>query len=275
MDMWEVEKAVALLKTSVKNSVVPHENIILNLLQQLANLGEVEGLLSLHEFLIDEKLCSETKFFHCLQEAYYNSGRVDEGMSVLRLLYHRTRRYQSVDTLFTLLTVMVINHFPHKINVIEEFVEDCREMDPAVLEPGAALWKSYLLTEHFDKANELLESQENIQQFIPLMINDIASKKNNVDFNKVVVFKNILSSNLPIKTKLRTLILQSYIQSLCENGEVNEVFDEMMKAKAASITLHKSAFLTILQYLQDWDELNDKQIEQLAILKDWYYIDSE
>lgn len=55
MDMWEVEKAVALLRESVEEGVLPHPNVVLNLQQQLANLGEVECLLNVHDFL---KVCS-------------------------------------------------------------------------------------------------------------------------------------------------------------------------------------------------------------------------
>ena len=51
MDMWEVEDAVALLRASVQRGVVPHPNVVLNLQQQLANLGEVECLMELHLFL--------------------------------------------------------------------------------------------------------------------------------------------------------------------------------------------------------------------------------
>ena len=51
MDMWEVEDAVALLRESVQGGVVPHPNVVLNLQQQLANLGEVECLMELHQFL--------------------------------------------------------------------------------------------------------------------------------------------------------------------------------------------------------------------------------
>jgi hypothetical protein len=51
MDMWEVEAAVKLLRRSVEKGKVPNPNVVLNLQQQLANLGEVECLLDLHNFL--------------------------------------------------------------------------------------------------------------------------------------------------------------------------------------------------------------------------------
>lgn len=51
MDMWEMEEAVELVQQSVVEGVVPHPNVVLNLQQQLANLGEVAGLFQLHDFL--------------------------------------------------------------------------------------------------------------------------------------------------------------------------------------------------------------------------------
>lgn len=63
MDMWEVEDAVALLRASVQRGVVPHPNVVLNLQQQLANLGEVECLMELHHFLKVGSLKRESP--HC------------------------------------------------------------------------------------------------------------------------------------------------------------------------------------------------------------------
>ena len=215
MDMWEVEKAVKLVNDSVQAGVTPHQNIVLNLLQQLAHLGEYEALLELHAFLLDHKLCTDTAFFRCLHEAYHNSGRVDEGVLVLRLIYHRTRKYEDIDVFFTLLTVMILRHFPDRLSLIQQFVQDLKDAEKPVLKPEAGLWKCFMLTERFDEAEELLRNNEQIRRFIPQMVTDICSRKNQVDCDYNVVLLRLLELS-GLKQKLRVLVLETYAHSLCK-----------------------------------------------------------
>ena len=48
---------------------------------------------------------------------------------VLRILYHRTRKFSDVDIYFTLLTVMVLHHFPDRIDLILSFVTDLKDAE--------------------------------------------------------------------------------------------------------------------------------------------------
>lgn len=71
MDRWEMEDAVFLLRQSVMKGVVPHSTVVLNLQQQLGNLGEVECLLELHEFLKVGYIYFIFSLVHC--SLYLNS----------------------------------------------------------------------------------------------------------------------------------------------------------------------------------------------------------
>ena len=46
---------------------------------------------------------------------------------VLRLLYHRSRKFSDVEIYFTLLTIMVLRHFPDRIDLILSFVTDLKD----------------------------------------------------------------------------------------------------------------------------------------------------
>ena len=50
-------------------------------------------------------------------------------LQVLRMLYHRTRDFSDVEVYFTLLTLMVLKHFPDRMNLILGFVKDLREAE--------------------------------------------------------------------------------------------------------------------------------------------------
>lgn len=215
MDKWEVEDAVKLLQSSVPNGQIPHQNIVLNLLQQLANLGETECLLDLQSFLLNEKLCSNDSFFKCLQEAYYNSGRVEEGMHVLRILYHKTRIYKDVDVFFTLLAVMILKHFPEKINLIENFAKDCQEMGDDI--PTAAIWKSCVITGEFEKAEDLMLTYECIHPHFGMMVSDILTRKNKVDMDRQLVLGRLLNfPSVHLKSRLKAALYLAYSSELCE-----------------------------------------------------------
>lgn len=212
MDMWEMHKAIKLLRLSVKNNIIPHQTVILNLLQQLANLGEVDFLVEMHQFLLDEKLCSNNAFYTCLQQAYFNSGRIDEGVDFLRKIYHLTRKYQDIDTYFVLLTVMILRYFPDKEHWIESFVTDLAQRVPSDHEVRAALWKCYMLTGNFTKADDLVrEFGEDMKPFLPIMVNDICLHRNkvdNVEREKVMAY---LLDFPGLGRKQQALLYQTYI----------------------------------------------------------------
>ena len=48
---------------------------------------------------------------------------------VLRLLYHRSRKFSDVEIYFTLLTIMVLRHFPDRIDLVLSFVTDLKEAE--------------------------------------------------------------------------------------------------------------------------------------------------
>ena len=124
MDMWEVEDAVALLRASVQRGVVPHPNVVLNLQQQLANLGEVECLMELHHFLKVGSLKRESP--HCFlfgrNAQFFGSGfllRLAAGQHVptvnhsVRMTQHNRSRHPtnplSTPSYFALVAVSEIS----------------------------------------------------------------------------------------------------------------------------------------------------------------------
>ena len=63
-------------------------------------------MLELHGLLKEQGL-SNWKFYQVLRDAYSNSGRVDDGVCMLRMIYHSTRDFDDVDIFFTLLATLV------------------------------------------------------------------------------------------------------------------------------------------------------------------------
>ncbi|XP_067651418.1 uncharacterized protein [Haliotis asinina] len=235
MDMWEMEKGVKLLRESVDEGVIPHQNIVLDLLQQLANLGETECLLDLHEFLTEKKLVTDAKFFNALKDAYYYSGRLDEGVSVLRILFHRTRKFRNVEIFFCLLAVMIIRHFPHRIDLIDGFVTDLKEFETPVIEPVASLWKCYILTETFEKAEQVLVENEEIKSHIPQMVSDICTRYNKIEANYDVVLHH-LKDNPHISGRLRTALYTEYAEVLCNMEKHKEAMDVLNEAMSLGMS---------------------------------------
>ncbi|KAK3591363.1 hypothetical protein CHS0354_040325 [Potamilus streckersoni] len=239
MKAWEMEKAVKLLRISVQNGDFPSSSVVLNLLQQLANLGEVECLLSLHTLLLEEKLCTEQRLFDCLQNAYYNSGRIEEGVGLLKILYHKTRKYADVDIFFTLVAVMILKEFPHRRVYLEEFVQDCKEMGDTL--PAAGLWKSYILAEKFNEAEAyMFKESEAIMPHIPQMVSEIVSRKNKVVANRRAVLHQ-LTQLPPIKSKLKAAVYLAYISELCFEEDWKKALETFQSAEfhSLSISIHK------------------------------------
>ncbi|XP_046549430.1 uncharacterized protein LOC124259352 [Haliotis rubra] len=267
MDMWEMEKGVKLLRESVDEGVIPHQNIVLDLLQQLANLGETECLLDLHEFLTEKKLVTDAKFFNALKDAYYYSGRLDEGVGVLRILFHRTRKFRNVEIFFCLLAVMVIRHFPHRIDLIEGFVTDLKEFQTPVIEPVASLWKCYILTETFEKAEEVLVENEEIKSHIPQMVSDICTRYNKIEANYDVVLHH-LRDNPHISGRLRTALYTEYAEVLCNMVRHEEAVDVLSEAMSLGMTPAMERLRNILAHLTEQVQ-DDDTSNRLASLLQW------
>ncbi|XP_052062296.1 uncharacterized protein LOC127702227 [Mytilus californianus] len=237
MDKWEMKKAVNLFRESVENGVFPDLSIVLNLLQQLGNLGDYECLLSLRELLMDNKLCSIDTFFGCLQEAYYYSGRLDEAVLLLRILYHDLRNYDDVDIFFTLIGVMLLQHFPHRFELIESFAKDCREKEWPDLLPTAGLWKCFVLTENFEKAEQLLTTHSGIKQNIAQMANHIVEKKNKVEVDRLSVLNYLKESSIITKENLRISIYLHLLRDLVHERKWSAVLDCLKEAKERQMVL--------------------------------------
>ncbi|XP_046361862.2 uncharacterized protein LOC124138948 [Haliotis rufescens] len=267
MDMWEMEKAVQLLRDSVDDGVLPHQNIVLNLLQQLANLGETECLLDLHEFLTEKKLVTDAKFFNALKDAYYYSGRLDEGVGVLRILFHRTRKFRNVEIFFCLLAVMVIRHFPHRIDLIEGFVTDLKEFQTPVIEPVASLWKCYILTGMFEKADQVLAENEEIKSHIPQMVSDICSRYNKIEADYDTVLHHLKDSPL-ISARLRTALFTEHAEVLCSLDKHDEAMDVLSEAMTQGMTPATGRLTIILTQLMERVQDKDKS-DRLASLLQW------
>ncbi|XP_076449326.1 uncharacterized protein LOC143285789 isoform X2 [Babylonia areolata] len=254
MDMWEVEEAVALLRESVGDNVIPHANVVLNLQQQLANLGE------------EHNLSSDTRFFHFLQEAYYNSGRISEGVSVLRLLYHRTREFADVEVYFTLLTVMVMRHFPDRLDLILSFVTDLKDAEIPVLEPEASLWKCYMMTGQWSQADELLLGNEELQPLIPRQVARICQSVDQVQMDHVAVLTQLL--NLPfIRQKLRVFVAETLIAQLVREKQWPKLLKTLKKLKSLNLPLHSDKLSPALDDLRR--HLTPQYDDQLQEMRLW------
>ena len=214
MDRWDIEKAVTLLRESIDNGIFPNQSVVINLLQLLGNLGDFECLLSLREILKDNKLCSNERFFGCLQEAYYNSGRIEEAVLLLRILYHDVRNYDTVDIFFTLIGMMILVHFPHKLDLIESFAKDCREKEPPDYLPTAELWKCFILSKNFEKAEDLVSDHEKIQEHLHRMTGHILSRKNKVQVDRICILKYLSQNSADYRIKTRSEIYRSLILEL-------------------------------------------------------------
>lgn len=263
MDIWDVEAAVKLLRKSVDGGAVPHPNVVLDLQQQLANLGEVDCLLELHEFLKEHKLTSDTKFFHCLHEAYYNSGRIDEGVAVLRMLYHRTRKFSDVEIYFTLLAIMVLRHFPDHFHLIKGFVTDLKDAKEPVLEPGASLWKCFMMTKGWAEAEDLLLKNEELRPLLPKEVTRICQGVDKVEFDEVVVLTRLLDLDF-IRQRLRVQVAETLIRRLEANKEWLRLLKFLKKMKTLALPLRANKINPVLDDLQRYlTPQYDKQIEEI------------
>ncbi|KAK7113939.1 hypothetical protein V1264_000087 [Littorina saxatilis] len=266
MDMWEVEKAVALLRESVEEGVLPHPNVVLNLQQQLANLGEVECLLNVHDFLKEHNLITDDKFFHYLNQAYYNSGRISEGVSVLRLLYHRTRKFPDVDIYFTLLTVMVLRHFPDRIDLILSFVTDLKDAEKPVLEPEASLWKCYMMMEKWTEADNLLLHNEELRPLLPQQVTRVCQDVDKTDFNRAAVLSQML--DLPfIRQKLRVLVAETLMAELCKQKQWLRLLKSLKRIKSQGLPVHVDKLASALDDLKR--NLTPQYDDQIHDLRQW------
>ena len=224
MDMMEVERAVRLIRKSAKIEIIPPKETLLNLIQQTANLGEYATLLDLYRLIKNEDMFSSSEFFHQLQMAYFNTQRIEEAVTMLRMIYHGVRKYDEVDLLFTSICMMILRHFPAHINLVRAFVDDCifasdRQKN---FRPAAGLWKCYILNEDFERAAEVLDISESVLEFVPDMVDDILTGKNNIDFNRAVVLCNVYQMTLlPITEEQRCAVLSECLRELCKYIQTN------------------------------------------------------
>lgn len=214
MDRWDIEKAVTLLRESIDNGIIPNQGVVINLLQQLGNLGDFECLLSLQEILKDNKLCSYERFFGCLQKAYYNSGRVEEAVLLLRILYNDVQNYDTVDIFFTLISMMILVHFPHRLDLIESFAKDCREKEPPDYLPTASLWKCFMLSKHFEKAENIVSDHDKIQEHLHMMTANILNRKDKVQVDRICILKYLSQNSADYRIKTQSEIYRSLIIEL-------------------------------------------------------------
>ncbi|CAG5133076.1 unnamed protein product [Candidula unifasciata] len=261
--VWELEEAVKVLKTSVTNGCEPKSSIILDLLQQLANMGEVDCLLDLYEFLKERSLTTNLRFYRLLRDAYFNSGRIEEGVLMLRMMYHRTRDFTDTEIFFTLLTTMVLKHFEHLLPLIESFIVDLEESDPPVLSSRALLWRCYVLAEQFQKADELLANHEHVKKMLPEQVTRIVQSPLQLDYNKSTVLMWLL--RLPdIQAGLKASVLDALIQHKSEEGEWLQALELISTAVNKGLKVHQQTVQVFL--MKFLGQLSPQQVQQLT---DW------
>ncbi|GFR93840.1 hypothetical protein ElyMa_000903400 [Elysia marginata] len=261
MQMWAMEEAVDLLKESVQDGVNPDRTVVLNLLQQLANLGEVECLLELHEFLKDRGLSSNLKFYHCLRDAYFNSGRVEDGILMLRVIYHGSRDFDDTDLLFTLLATMTAKHFEHMLPVVESYVTDLEESDPPVASARASLWRCLILAEKFEKADMLLEEFPEVKKMVPEQVTKLVQSQLEVDFDRDVVLTWLMNS-LYVKPGLSASLFDMLILHKTTHGHWNEGLKYLSEAMVDGRRIHKKTVETFLAKF--FNQLPQNQVEELT-----------
>ncbi|GFO47409.1 hypothetical protein PoB_007391400 [Plakobranchus ocellatus] len=261
MQMWAMEEAVELLKESVQIGVNPDRTVVLNLLQQLANLGEVECLLELHEFLKDRGLSTNLKFYHCLRDAYFNSGRVEDGVLMLRMIYHSNRDFDDTDLLFTLLATMTARHFEHMLPLIESFVIDLEESDPPVVSARASLWCCLVLAEQFEKADALLEEFPDVKKMVAGQITKVVQSPLELDFDRDCVLNWLMNSPY-VKPGLAASLFDLLILHKSSQGQWSEGLAYLSKAMDEGRKVHqKTVEIFLERFLQ---QLPMNQIKELS-----------
>lgn len=261
MQMWAMEEAVDLLKESVEGGVDPDRTVILNLLQQLANLGEVECLLELHDFLKDRGLSTNLKFYHCLRDAYFNSGRVEDGILMLRVIYHGSRDFDDTDLLFTLLATMTARHFEHMLPVVESYVTDLEESDPPVTSARASLWRCLVLAEKLEKADILLEEYPEVKKMVPAQITKLVQSQLEVNYDRDVVLTWLMNSPY-VKPGLSASLFDMLIQHKITQGQWNEGLKYLSVAMSEGRKIHsKTVEIFLTKFL---NHLPQNQIEKLS-----------
>ncbi|RUS90418.1 hypothetical protein EGW08_001823 [Elysia chlorotica] len=261
MQMWAMEEAVDLLKESVEDGINPDRTVILNLLQQLANLGEVECLLELHEFLKDCGLSTNLKFYHCLRDAYFNSGRVEDGILMLRVIYHGSRDFEDTDLLFTLLATMTAKHFEHMLSVVESYVTDLEESDPPVTSARASLWRCLVLAEKFEKADTLLEQFPEVKKMVPAQVSKLVQSQLEVDYDRDKVLIWLINSPY-VKPGLAASLFDLLILHKTAQGQWNEGLKHLSSAMGEGRKIHRKTVESFLAKF--FNQLPQDQVQELS-----------
>jgi tetratricopeptide (TPR) repeat protein len=187
---WHLEDAVDLVKRSASLSALPSGNTMVILLKRLTDVGDVENSIELTNILLEHHLVLKKNIFPHLIKAFYNSGEILDGIEYLELTYNATKKFEDIETLFTLIASLTFKVFPDKSEVIENFVQKCTEEDK--YRALAHLWKCYMLAEQFEKADKLLEAnKEELKSFLPIVINEICQMKDKVEVDREVVMSRL------------------------------------------------------------------------------------
>ena len=223
MGELDVEEAVELVQIKEKLHLLPSASVTIDLMQQLANLGEYSLLLELRDILLDREAVSETRFNTLLQEAYQQSGRVEEAVDMIRKMYFIKRHFSKVSTFFTQVTNMIIREYPESVWLVEEFVDNCMKLEnPGPdYEPLGHLWKCFVMSQEVDKANELLENEdksEHLQPQLNQMVTAIceASEEEKAGIDEEVVLKQVIAISYVLTPEVKQLV---YTRLLVETSE--------------------------------------------------------
>ncbi|XP_005094702.1 uncharacterized protein LOC101851935 [Aplysia californica] len=261
MEMWEMEKAVLALRGAVEVGVIPDQTVVLDLLQQLANLGEVECLLEVHAFLKDHGLTTNQRFYQSLRDAYFNSGRIEEGVGMLRIVYHGTRDFEDADMFFTLLCTMTLKHFDHRRDLIEQFIKDLEEAEPPITAPRASLWRCFVLAEKFSEADSLLEQYPELQKKLPSQVTKIINSALRMDYDREAVYEWLIQLS-SIKPGLRASVFDSLVQYKSKEGEWTQVLEQLTTAMDMGMKIHPHTVTNFLT--QFFSQLPSITVEQLS-----------
>nr|KAI8761967.1 CAunnamed protein product [Biomphalaria glabrata] len=264
---WELEKASETLKTFLSHGTVPDRQIVFDMFEHLAFLGQVDNLLNLNEHLKEHSLISNLDFLRCLHYAYCNSGRISDGVEMIRHLFdcvcHGTQKELDADIFFNLLTTKIILHFPHRLKLIQNFINEMETKHPNL---KASLWCCYVQAEQFAQADEMLKKYAPLKKLIPAQVTKLAQYYGSLDFNVDSVLMWILRQTY-IKPGLKSSVFDVLLIYTCKMQDWNKVFHYLLYARKEQIKLHQQ---TLDFFLNEFlNEFSERTIKDLSHWSDW------
>ncbi|CAL1544096.1 unnamed protein product [Lymnaea stagnalis] len=258
---WQLQKAVNLLKISLKSGVKPDIQVIFRLLQHFSSLGEVNCLLEMNDILKSNNISFGLEFYKCLHMAYCISGKIEESIAMLREMYESASKSENVDVFFYLLTTKIIIHFPHRINIIKSLVDELQKKKLLLPYAQAYLWCSFVQAEKFSKADGMLQEDKDLKKFIPAQVTKLVQLSNELEFDRDKVLLWILQQSY-IKPGLKASVFDALIIHKCKQGDWDQALKYLSDAMLQGLKIHKDTLKVFLSKFLC--EFSHSQIQQFS-----------